>query len=111
MEAEQEMEPQQMEQIIEMLARFEEEMMARMDANHEEMMAMRRAWRQTDTKDNEEEAMACEEKTEVRLGEVEGPASVDMKPEVADEREAPLSFKHELLLQNQIEKYSTSKEY
>jgi ClpP class serine protease len=64
------METQQMEQIIEMLARFEKEMMARMDANHEEMlaeikaerkanheemMAMIRVWRQTDTKDNGEE--------------------------------------------------------
>jgi hypothetical protein len=50
--------------------------------DHEEMMATIRAGRQ---KDNEAEAMACEEKTEVRLGETEEPASVDVTPEVADE--------------------------
>jgi hypothetical protein len=63
---------------------------ARMDANHEEMMGTIRAWRQTDTKDNKEEAMACEEKTEVRLEEEEKPASVEMKPEVAEEQEVPV---------------------
>jgi hypothetical protein len=79
-----------MDKLIEMLARFEEEMMARMGANHEEMMAVRRAWRQTDTKDNEGEAMACEEKTEVRLEEKEEPTSVEMKPEVAHDQEVPV---------------------
>jgi hypothetical protein len=36
-----------------------EQMLAKMDANHEKRMTMIRAWRQTD---NEEEAMASEEK-------------------------------------------------
>jgi hypothetical protein len=63
---------------------------ARLDANHEKRMAMIKAWRRTDTKDNEEEAMACEEKTEVRLEEEEEPTSVEMKLEVADEREVPV---------------------
>jgi hypothetical protein len=65
------------------------EMLAAIRANHEKRMAMIRAWRQTDTKNNEEEAMACEEKTEVRLEEEE-PTSVEMKPEVADEQEVPV---------------------
>jgi hypothetical protein len=42
---------------------------------HEEMMAMIQAWRQTDTKDNGEETMACQETMEARL-EVEEPASL-----------------------------------
>jgi hypothetical protein len=53
------------------------------------IMATIRAWGQTDTKDNEEEAMTCEEKTEVRLEEVEEPASEEMKPEVVD-KEVPV---------------------
>jgi hypothetical protein len=72
-----------------MLARFEEEMMARMDANHEEMMAMIRAWRQTDTKDNKKEAMACQETMEVHLEEEE-PTPENMTPEVAHEQEVPV---------------------
>jgi hypothetical protein len=48
------------------------------------MMAMIKAWRQTDTKDSGEETITCQETMEARL-EVEEPASVDMTPEVADE--------------------------
>jgi hypothetical protein len=59
-------------------------------ADHEEMMAMMKAWGETldawstDTKDNGEETMACQEKMEVRLEEEE-PTSVEMKPEVPHE--------------------------
>jgi hypothetical protein len=66
------------------------EIKAERKANHEEMMAMIKAWRQTGTKDNGEETMACEEKTEVRLEEEEEPTSVEMKPEVADDQEVPV---------------------
>jgi hypothetical protein len=55
----------------------------RMDAMHKKMMARMDAWL-TDTKDNQEETMTCQKKTEVRLEEEE-PTSVEMKPEVADE--------------------------
>jgi hypothetical protein len=86
MEAEQKMEPQQMEQIIRMLASINakmETMLARMDASHKKMTA----WL-TDTNDNREEMMACQETMEACL-ECKEPASVEMKPEVADE-EVPL---------------------
>jgi hypothetical protein len=59
-------------------------------ASQNETMARIKAWGQTDTKDNEEDAMACEEKTEVRLEKKEEPTSVEIKPEVADEREVPV---------------------
>jgi hypothetical protein len=58
--------------------------------NHEEMMAKLTVWGETldawstDTKANGEETMACQEKMEARLEE-EKPASMEMKPEVADE--------------------------
>jgi hypothetical protein len=78
-----------------------EEMMARMDVMHKQMLAgmdasykKMTAWGETfdawstDTNDNGEETVACQEKTEVRLEEEE-PTSVDRTPEVAQEREVP----------------------
>jgi hypothetical protein len=73
------MEPQQMEQIIRMLAIIE----ARMDANHEKMMAF-----MANVKYSREETMACQETMEARLGKEE-PASEDLTPEVAHEQEVP----------------------
>jgi hypothetical protein len=76
----------EMQQIIEMLARMDASMKAnqekadahqrRMDAMHKKMARMD-AWL-TDTNDNRQETMACQEKTEARLEEEE-PTSADMK--------------------------------
>jgi hypothetical protein len=80
------MDKQEVAQIMELLLAMKEDIRA----NHEKRMAIIRAWGQTDTKDNEEEAMACKEKTEVRLEEEEEPTSVEIKPEVADDQEVPV---------------------
>jgi hypothetical protein len=88
MEAEQRMEPQQIEQIFGMLAIFE----ARLDELLKDMKNMRKEGMKAnmdacmaDIKDNREEMMACQEKTEARLQEE--PASEDMTLEVAHEQE------------------------
>jgi hypothetical protein len=82
-----------------------DENQAKADANREAMLAAIKANGETTTRMaanmgslrdalksaireirfSREETMACEEKTEGRLEEVEEPASVDMTPEVADE--------------------------
>jgi hypothetical protein len=74
------------QEIIEMLAEFEANIMARLDAHQSRMDAIHKemmAWL-TDTNDNGEETVACQEKMEARLEE-EKPASMEMKPEVAQE--------------------------
>jgi hypothetical protein len=91
------MEKQEMMEMMKaMLAETLEKMEADRKADHEEMMAMIKAWGKmldawsTDTKANGEETMACQETMEVRLEEEE-PTSVEMKPEVAHE-EVPLEL-------------------
>jgi hypothetical protein len=103
------MERQEVEQIMEMLKTMQEKadanrkiykeemmekmdanmktMLARMDAMHKKMMDRMDAWL-TDTNDNREETMACQETMEACL-ECKEPASEEIKPEVADE-EVPL---------------------
>jgi hypothetical protein len=77
------MEKQEVDQILEVLKTMQEEIIARMDANHEKMMAFT-----VNMKYSQEEKMACHGRMEERLqGE---PASVDMTPEVAHEQEVPL---------------------
>jgi hypothetical protein len=102
------MEKQEMKQIISMLTRIQErmiyhedleEMMAIREADrktdHEETMAMLKAWGKTldawstDTNDNGEETMACQGNMGAHL-EGDKPASVDTAPEVADDQEIPV---------------------
>jgi hypothetical protein len=75
------------EQIMEMLASINanmETLMARMDASHKKMTA----WL-SDTNDNREETMACQETMETRLEEKK-PASMEKKPEVEDAARMPV---------------------
>jgi hypothetical protein len=74
-----------MEMLKTMLADDHKKMMARMDVMQKKMMARMDAWL-TDTNNNREKMLACQEKAEVRLEEEE-PASVEMKPEMAHEQE------------------------
>jgi hypothetical protein len=91
-----------------MLTRIEERMIYREDleeimakreadrkADHEETMAMMKAWGKTldawstNTKNNGKETTACQETMEARLEAEDKPASVDTTPEVAHEQEVP----------------------
>jgi hypothetical protein len=89
------MEEHEIEQVMEMLKTMMAKREANRKANHEEMMAMIKAWGKaldawpTDIKNDRKETMACQGNMEAHLEE-DKPASVETTPEVADDQEVPV---------------------